>query len=199
MLTNGCFPNNIQQPLFAPATQRLQVRIYFLACRVVIVSIICIIIRMKILTYLDLQQDDLDFNEIFSEYFINEFDDPLNAYTNSMANNYNNLNFDSNSMAQAYAPDNTSKANNNKVSLPTGGIRTVFHGSVEQTNVAAPPVKKPKGRRSTNAHDATFRSRRESSCGCGNSSGRHRGHRAVDSSECCAIGRSRIAIYDVGQ
>ncbi len=90
-----------------------------------------------------LQQDDLDFNEIFSEYFINEFDDPLNAYTNSMANNYNNLNFDSSTIAQAYAPDNTPKVNN-KVNLPTGGIRTVFHGSVEQANAVPPPTKKPK-------------------------------------------------------
>jgi len=30
--------------------------------------------------------DDIDLNEIFADYFINEFDDPLNAYTSSMAN-----------------------------------------------------------------------------------------------------------------
>jgi len=30
--------------------------------------------------------DDIDLNDIFADYFINEFDDPLNAYTNSMAN-----------------------------------------------------------------------------------------------------------------
>ncbi|KAL7563219.1 hypothetical protein ACA910_014492 [Epithemia clementina (nom. ined.)] len=33
------------------------------------------------------QQEDFDFNEVFAEYFSNEFDiDPLNAYTSSMAN-----------------------------------------------------------------------------------------------------------------
>ena len=31
-----------------------------------------------------MEQDDFDLNEIFAEYFINEFDDPMNAYTSSM-------------------------------------------------------------------------------------------------------------------
>lgn len=30
--------------------------------------------------------EEFDLNEIFAEYFINEFDDPMNAYTSSMAN-----------------------------------------------------------------------------------------------------------------
>lgn len=61
-----------------------------------------------------------------------------------MANNYNNVNFDnSTGAAPLFAPQETAKANS-KVSLPTGGIRTVFHGSVEQSHTAAPPVKRQK-------------------------------------------------------
>eukprot|EP00542_Grammatophora_oceanica_P020038 CAMPEP_0194027730 /NCGR_PEP_ID=MMETSP0009_2-20130614/1815_1 /TAXON_ID=210454 /ORGANISM="Grammatophora oceanica, Strain CCMP 410" /LENGTH=580 /DNA_ID=CAMNT_0038666887 /DNA_START=599 /DNA_END=2341 /DNA_ORIENTATION=+ len=48
--------DNVQQPLFAPVSQGAQMG------------------------------DDIDLNEIFADYFINEFEDPLNAYTSSMAN-----------------------------------------------------------------------------------------------------------------
>jgi len=32
------------------------------------------------------QNDDFDLNEIFAEYFISEFENPVNAYTNGMGN-----------------------------------------------------------------------------------------------------------------
>jgi len=55
-MSGNAMPNSVQQPLFAPATQGSTLG------------------------------DDIDLNEIFADYFISEFDDPLNAYTSSMAN-----------------------------------------------------------------------------------------------------------------
>lgn len=41
---------------------------------------------MRGLSLWRLQGDDFDLNEIFADYFTSEFEDPLNAYTSSMAN-----------------------------------------------------------------------------------------------------------------
>ena len=75
-------------------------------------------------------------NEIFADYFINEFDDPLNAYTSSMAN-YSGA-AAAVAIAQkelevkaAHAPGPTG--------LPTGGIKTAFHiGQHQQVREPAP-------------------------------------------------------------
>jgi PAS domain S-box-containing protein len=74
------------------------------------------------------QGDDFDFHEVFADYFVNEFDDPLNAYVGGMAN-YNShlsaipMTYDGSSDPNAKKPDFGSAP----VSLPTGGIRTAFH------------------------------------------------------------------------
>lgn len=96
--------NQVPQPLFAPASQNGQ-------------------------------NDYFDLNEVFAEYFINEFDDPLNAYTGGMANYSGgvaaiNMSQD-HPLGSATVPQT---ANTGKTSLPTGGIRTVFH-----TGPAVPP------------------------------------------------------------
>jgi PAS domain S-box-containing protein len=75
------------------------------------------------------QSDDIDLTDVFGDYFFNEFDDPLNAYTAGMANyggaavllpptNYN---------PASTANNNISVLNTAKAGLPTGGIRTAFH------------------------------------------------------------------------
>lgn len=64
------------------------------------------------------EADDYDLNEIFAEYFSNEFDtDPMNAYTEGMANY-------------------TSGASGGPMGtfLPTGGIRTPFHVGSNNSN-----------------------------------------------------------------
>jgi PAS domain S-box-containing protein len=75
--------------------------------------------------------DDIDLNEIFADYFINEFDDPLNAYTNSMAN-YNGA-AAAVALAQKQQQVDAAQAAAPTQTLPTGGIRTAFH-----TAAAAP-------------------------------------------------------------
>lgn len=112
--------NGVQQPLFAPVSQQGG----------------------------HLLGDDIDLNEIFADYFINEFEDPLNAYTNSMAN-YNGA-------AAAVALAQKQQQVDMKMemnatqggmqmqqpifsSLPTGGIKTAFHKASE----APPPQQHP--------------------------------------------------------
>ena len=74
------------------------------------------------------QSDDFDLTQIFADYFINEFEDPINAYTSSMAN---------------YGGAATSVAMGQQgvqqyPTPPTVGVRTAFHtGDI-------PMVKKPK-------------------------------------------------------
>ena len=89
------------------------------------------------------QAEDFDLSDIFGEYFQNEFDDPMNAYTSSMAN-YTGAAL-GNPMAarmptgpSGTAAQSASAAGSNTstgMSLPTGGIRTAFHYS---TTSAAP-------------------------------------------------------------
>jgi PAS domain S-box-containing protein len=77
-----------------------------------------------------IQSDDFDLSEIFAEYFINEFDDPMNAYTSSMANYAGagvNQQFQAQSGPQSASIQAAAAAG---VSLPTGGIRTAFHSGV---------------------------------------------------------------------
>ncbi|GKY92614.1 hypothetical protein MPSEU_000231500 [Mayamaea pseudoterrestris] len=87
---------NIHQPLFAPASQAAGT-----------------------------QSEDFDLSDIFGEYFQNEFDDPMNAYTSSMAN-YTGGQI-ANPMAPTPIMQNATSTNTTAMSLPTGGIRTTFH------------------------------------------------------------------------
>ena len=83
-------------------------------------------------------------NEIFADYFISEFDDPLNAYTNSMAN-YSGAaaavalaqKQQQVDLAQQYSGKSHSPA------LPTGGIKTAFHAGVGQKTGNVVPVGEP--------------------------------------------------------
>lgn len=71
--------------------------------------------------------DDFDVNEIFADYFINEFDDPLNAYTSSMAN-YNGaaVKMEAPAAAAAAPLGATIQQHSGQPTLPTGGIKTAF-------------------------------------------------------------------------
>ena len=73
--------------------------------------------------------DDIDLNEIFADYFINEFEDPLNAYTSSMAN-YSGA-AAAVALAQKQQQVEASQAPPPSTALPTGGIKTSFHTSSE--------------------------------------------------------------------
>ena len=106
-------------------------------------------------------------NEVFAEYFTNEFDDPLNAYTNSMANYSGSIQGlppaaaahaaatatgaqASNGVAATAgpAPGNNKGTKVAAVSLPTGGIKTAFHVGAgvpsRPAGVVAPPQKRTK-------------------------------------------------------
>lgn len=74
------------------------------------------------------QGDDIDFNEIFSEYFTNEFENPIDAYTGTMGNSSGGV------VAMQHVVAGTPGAQHSLVvagteSLPTGGIRTAFHSA----------------------------------------------------------------------
>jgi PAS domain S-box-containing protein len=80
-------------------------------------------------------------NEIFADYFISEFEDPMNAYTGGMAN------YGGGAMAVAHGQQGIPLAPAASIhahamataggeSLPTGGIRTAFHTAAA---AAAPP------------------------------------------------------------
>jgi PAS domain-containing protein len=101
------------------------------------------------------QSDDFDLNEVFAEYFINEFDDPMNAYTSSMANYGGGANAMAMSQVGSLATDqrNPAPGPGNAVTLPTGGIKTVFHlgkthpknnGAALAGSIQPPPAKKVK-------------------------------------------------------
>jgi PAS domain S-box-containing protein len=99
--------------------------------------------------------EDIDLNEIFADYFINEFEDPLNAYTNSMAN-YNGA-AAAVALAQKQQQIEIKMEMNNAFSqqnysiLPTGGIKTSFHSAAnaqqqhnqnDESNSSLAPVPK---------------------------------------------------------
>jgi PAS domain S-box-containing protein len=78
------------------------------------------------------QGDDFDLNEIFAEYFISEFENPVNAYTNAMGNYV---------AGPGPAPANTAPAPTTFAPAPTtvqhmqqpgvsSGIRTPYHSAV---------------------------------------------------------------------
>ena len=79
---------------------------------------------------------------MFAEYFINEFEDPLNAYTGGMANFAAapalNLGVGTSVTSQ---PPLAPIASKSSTGLPTGGIRTTFHNS---TVASAPAAKRSK-------------------------------------------------------
>jgi len=119
-MAGNAYNHGVQQPMFAPVSQGQG----------------------------QMLGDDIDLNEIFADYFINEFEDPLNAYTNSMAN-YNGAaaavalaqkqqQVDLSMNMEGYtgpAPSTLPPAPVfSPPALPTGGIKTAFH-----TGVAAPP------------------------------------------------------------
>lgn len=87
--------------------------------------------------------DDIDLNEIFADYFINEFEDPLNAYTSSMAN------YSGAAAAVALAQKQKEVESNQTApvhpgALPTGGIKTTFHaGGAASGEPAAKKAKVP--------------------------------------------------------
>jgi PAS domain S-box-containing protein len=90
-----------------------------------------------------LQAEDFDLSDIFGEYFQNEFDDPMNAYTSSMAN-YTGGGAFANPMAPGTTMTRPSNAANSAAatSLPTGGIRTAFHYNAPSVVQHEPPVPK---------------------------------------------------------
>lgn len=106
--------NGIQQPLFAPTSQA------------------------------HMLGDDIDLNEIFADYFISEFDDPLNAYTSSMAN-YSGA---AAAVALAQKQQQVDLAQEvhrggRATALPTGGIKTAYHAGVGQRRVQSVTVGEP--------------------------------------------------------
>eukprot|EP00428_Durinskia_dybowskii_P014198 CAMPEP_0170209774 /NCGR_PEP_ID=MMETSP0116_2-20130129/4478_1 /TAXON_ID=400756 /ORGANISM="Durinskia baltica, Strain CSIRO CS-38" /LENGTH=458 /DNA_ID=CAMNT_0010460259 /DNA_START=229 /DNA_END=1605 /DNA_ORIENTATION=- len=103
------------------------------------------------------QGDDFDLNEIFADYFVSEFEDPMNAYTASMANyaggsvGFTHIGIPTQSAAQAHQQAISLAGGE---SLPTGGVRTAFHAAAAtpaagSQNIVhyqhtAPLAKKPK-------------------------------------------------------
>jgi PAS domain S-box-containing protein len=82
-------------------------------------------------------------SDVFADYFFNEFDDPLNAYTAGMAN-YGGAAVALSQTNYSAAPTNHTSTtaaamNTAKTGLPTGGIRTAFHAGA-----IAPAPKKPR-------------------------------------------------------
>jgi PAS domain S-box-containing protein len=99
-MSTGNNSQGFQQPLFAPSSQNNQGS--------------------------QLLGDDIDLNEIFADYFINEFEDPLNAYTSSMANYSGAAAAVALAQKQQQVEANAAQA---AATLPTGGIKTAFHTS----------------------------------------------------------------------
>jgi PAS domain S-box-containing protein len=92
--------------------------------------------------------DDFDLNEIFADYFISEFDDPHNAYTNAMANYSataaptplgHPLQPQQQPLQPAPAPAMQSLPP--QQDLPTSGIRTAYHAAAS----APPPAQNYQG------------------------------------------------------
>lgn len=93
------------------------------------------------------QGDDFDLNEIFADYFVSEFDDPMNAYTASMAN------YASGNTMGGYPTQSAAQAHQQAIgmaggeSLPTGGIKTAYHSAqapIVHYQHGPPLAKKPK-------------------------------------------------------
>ena len=94
------------------------------------------------------QGDDFDLNEIFADYFTSEFEDPMNAYTSSMAN------YSGAAAAVAMSQQPPAQPSTGGEHLPTGGIRTAFHtaaaaaatpaAQLQQFQHGAPIAKRPK-------------------------------------------------------
>mmetsp|Transcript_23603 Transcript_23603/g.34833 ORF Transcript_23603/g.34833 Transcript_23603/m.34833 type:complete len:491 (+) Transcript_23603:380-1852(+) len=118
--------NGVQQPVFAPVSQQG-----------------------------NQLGDDIDLNEVFADYFISEFEDPLNAYTNAMGNysgvaaalqqqqitNTLNAQTAAHTILTGQTPNPLAAVPQHPGAptpnpLPTGGIRTAFH---TKQVVAAPP------------------------------------------------------------
>jgi PAS domain S-box-containing protein len=99
------------------------------------------------------QADDFDLNEIFAEYFISEFENPVNAYTNAMGNYAPTP-----AAPAAYAPapqqqqqQHVVQQQQHVVQPSTGGIRTPYHSAVaapaasqQQSSMGLPIAKRAK-------------------------------------------------------
>lgn len=79
-----------------------------------------------------MQGDDFDLNEIFADYFVSEFDDPMNAHTSSMGN------YSAGVVSMGQQVGVPHHALTGIETLPTGGIRTAFHTAAAAA--AVPPV-----------------------------------------------------------
>lgn len=77
-----------------------------------------------------IQGDDFDLNEIFADYFTSEFEDPMNAYTASMANYAGGVPVVSASQAHQQAVAGGE-------SLPTGGVKTAYHSAAAAAAAAS--------------------------------------------------------------
>mmetsp|Transcript_53613 Transcript_53613/g.154541 ORF Transcript_53613/g.154541 Transcript_53613/m.154541 type:complete len:450 (-) Transcript_53613:143-1492(-) len=92
--------------------------------------------------------DDFDLNEIFADYFTNEFEDPMNAYTASMAN-YAGGFPGGGAQSQPHHHQQTITSAGGE-SLPTGGVKTAFHSAAAAAGANtthyqhAPIAKRPK-------------------------------------------------------
>jgi len=74
------------------------------------------------------QADDFDLNEIFADYFTSEFEDPMNAYTASMANYATGVPALSAFHVHQHAVAGAEV-------LPTGGIKTAYHAAAASSVV----------------------------------------------------------------
>jgi PAS domain S-box-containing protein len=93
--------------------------------------------RFVVLQSSALQSEDIDLSDIFADYFTNEFEDPMNAYTNSMAN----AGYATGIMEPGRNPTAHMQRQGDG-NLPTGGIRTAYHGLGSTT--VEPLQKRPK-------------------------------------------------------
>jgi PAS domain-containing protein len=83
-------------------------------------------------------------NEIFADYFISEFDDPLNAYTSSMANYSGAAAAVALAQKQQQVDSAQQQVHGHGIALPTGGIKTAFHAGVGKPSNNGPvPVGEP--------------------------------------------------------
>jgi PAS domain S-box-containing protein len=109
--------NEVQRPIFAAASGQQQVSV----CATNYASIV--MEKSHLWNSVSLMQgDDFDLNEIFADYFTNEFEDPMNAYTASMANYAGGV--PTLSALQAHQ-----QALVGGEILPTGGIKTAYHSA----------------------------------------------------------------------
>mmetsp|Transcript_22558 Transcript_22558/g.47753 ORF Transcript_22558/g.47753 Transcript_22558/m.47753 type:complete len:273 (+) Transcript_22558:417-1235(+) len=91
------------------------------------------------------QGDDFDLNEIFAEYFISEFENPVNAYTNAMGNYVAGPGSVATPAPSIVPPAPTSFApapavvQHMQQPVVSSGIRTPYHSAVASPTTAVQP------------------------------------------------------------